>query len=359
MLASNFAVSACVIPEANGSRSQLVANRFLIELSQVFGWGEFTSRDVSNRFGLDFLNTAKRLSRMAHAGYYLLSARQVSRPNGGYENSYTISKKGWGKISYLQGHPVPAEKPIAGNCPAEAAQYLVKRKGEVHDAEDHLCFELIASKFPSLPYIPRLDEEGLLLFCFDPEVILLEAVNLFQNDRLKTTNRALYLQHRGLIPRDIDVPIFVLNAYGRGSSSSAILISLLFRGATQLRDAYNLSKIASEPDLWDSRRYKDMPEDERRTNRPLKLENDSLQKKLDDANHNARMERLRLNSKIDRLVNLVIGNNQNSLALCQGLEKFEDASPSVIGIKSHVHDSLARMNRLNQVIVTEVRRDST
>ena len=234
MSIANFEGSGLVLPQPVRSRSQLVTNQFLIALSQVFGWGAFTSRDVSNRFGLDFLNTAKRLSRMVKR-HTIYCQRKISRPYGGYENSYTISTQGWSKISYLQGCPAPAQKPVAGNCPEEAAHYLVKGKGEDHDLPDHLRFKLVAPMFPSL--FPRLDEEGLLLLRFDPEFrIPLEefsmVLNLPQN-LLKTVNRALYLQHRGLIPQDVNVPMFVLNAYERGSSSSAILSSLLILRRTQ------------------------------------------------------------------------------------------------------------------------------
>jgi hypothetical protein len=71
---------------------------------------EFSSRDVSNRLGLDFLNTAKKLSRMAHAPYNLLSCRRMPRPYGGYENSYKISNHGWSRVNYLQ--PAPTMKPV-------------------------------------------------------------------------------------------------------------------------------------------------------------------------------------------------------------------------------------------------------
>src|SRR5208337_3540945 len=140
MSVPNLGGSGLVLPQPVRSRSQLVTNRFLIALSQVFGWGTFTSRDVSNRFGLDFLNTAKRLSRMAHAGYHLLSVRKVPRPYGGYENSYTISTKGWNKVSYLQGRPVRAQKPVAGNSleEVEAAVYLANGQGKEYDFSGHL-----------------------------------------------------------------------------------------------------------------------------------------------------------------------------------------------------------------------------
>src|SRR5208337_4065739 len=115
MSVPNLGGSGLVLPQLHRSRSQLVTNGFLISLSQVFGRGTFTSRDVSNRFGLDFLNTAKRLSRMAHPGYHLLSVRKMPRAYGGYENSYTISTKGWNKVSYLQGRPAPVSKPVVGD----------------------------------------------------------------------------------------------------------------------------------------------------------------------------------------------------------------------------------------------------
>ncbi len=91
----NFRGPGLVIPRPKRARSQLATNRFLIDLGRVHGKRSFTSRDVSNRFGLDFLNTCKALSRMSKRPYYLLSAVRVPRPYGGYENSYTISRRGW------------------------------------------------------------------------------------------------------------------------------------------------------------------------------------------------------------------------------------------------------------------------
>lgn len=111
MSIANFEESGLVSQPVR-SRSQLVTNRFLIALSQVFGLGAFTSRGISKRFGSDFLKTAKILSRMSKRPYYLLSAVHVTRPYGGYENSYTISTKGWSKISYLQRHSAPAPLPV-------------------------------------------------------------------------------------------------------------------------------------------------------------------------------------------------------------------------------------------------------
>ena len=127
MSIANLGGSGVPLPRPVRSRSQLVTNRFLIELSQAFGREAFTSRDASNWFGLDFSNTAKRLSRMAHAGYYLLSARKMPRTYGGYMNSYTISTKGWGKISYLQGQSALVQKPAGGNLRNEMwnSQYLL------------------------------------------------------------------------------------------------------------------------------------------------------------------------------------------------------------------------------------------
>lgn len=364
MLTSNFAVSACVIPEANGSRSQLVTNRFLIELSQVFGWGAFTSRDVSKRFGLDFLKTAKMLSRMSKRPYYLLSAVRVSRPYGGYENSYTISPRGWSKIIYLQGQSAPVQKPAGGNLLNEMSesQYLFNGKGTGDELFTNLCFRTISGKLPPIPSC--LDDAGRLLTCFDwwlfpHESMLSMLVKSPTNELFRTMSRVGYLQSIRLVPADINVPLFVLNAYHNGSSQSTILLHLLFRGGIELRDAYDLSKIASEPDLWDSRHYKDMPEDERRTNRSLKLENDSLKKKLDDAHHDARRERLRLDSKIDRLVDLVKAINECLLALSQGLGKFEDTSPTVTAIKSYIRNVLKEVAIMNYAIVTKERRDST
>ena len=167
MLASSFVESGGVIPQPNGARSQLATSRFLIALSQVFGWGAFTSRDVSNRFRSDFLKTAKMLSRMSKRPYYLLSAVRVSRPYGGYENSYTISPRGWSKIIYLQGQSASVQKPAGGNLLNEMSesQYLFNGKGTGDELFTNLCFRTISGKLPPIPSC--LDDAGRLLTCFD------------------------------------------------------------------------------------------------------------------------------------------------------------------------------------------------
>jgi len=120
--------------QSNRSRSQLVANRILITLGQVFWLGTFTSRDVSNRLGLDFLYVCKTLSKMSKRPYYVLSATRVSRVSGGFENVYTISVKGWGKICHFAGQsqrvqePMPVQpQQMEGSCLLGASRVQVER----------------------------------------------------------------------------------------------------------------------------------------------------------------------------------------------------------------------------------------
>ena len=257
MLTSSFATSAGLIPQPEKSRSQLAKNRFLIDLGRVYGRRAFTSRVVSNGFGLDFLNTSKELSRMSKRPYYLLSAIHVPRPYGGYENSYTISRRGWSRISYLQGQPAPVKR--AGRNPLLAAQYLVDGKGEEGDLGKNFWSKVSAEFMPSTP--SPVDETGLLLFSFNPAVLPFELLNMHpvtpHDEQARTLNRALYLQRSGLVPADIKIPLYVLNAYQNGSSESTILLSLLLRRVSELRDAYNLMKMASKLDCDHCRRYND------------------------------------------------------------------------------------------------------
>ncbi len=353
-----------MLPQPVRSRSQLVTNRFLIALSQVFGWEAFTSRDVSNRFGLDFLNTAKRLSRMAHADYTICSQQvRVSRPYGGYENSYTISTKGWSKVSYLQGRPVCAQKPVAGNSleEVEAAQYLAKGEGKEYDLPGHLRFKLIAPMFP-LVY-PRLDEEGLLLLHSNLAVIPFEAslMDWPRNDVLKTAGRALYLQSRGLIPQNINVPIFVLNAYERGSSSSAILISLLIRGGLKLRDELAVSEIFSRMksilaakhstshtpprDCENCYRHEKILEIWKLYSNYLEDKISSLRSELEDSLQDNR----KLCNKISGFQNHIAMNTRCLGLVTEGLEKIKDPPITLLPVKAYINTALAGIVLMNRL----------
>lgn len=360
----SLAGSGLGLPQPVRSRSQLVTNRFLIALSQVFGWEAFTSRDVSKRFGLDFLNTAKRLSRMAHAPYYLLSVRKVPRPYGGYENSYTISTKGWRKVSYLQGRPVHAQKPVAGNSldEVEAAHYLAKGEGKEYDLPGHLLFKLVAPMFP--PVYPRLDEEGLLLLHSELAAIPFEAslMDCPRDDALKTVGRAFCLQSRGLIPQNINVLMFVLNAYERGSSSSTILLSLVIRGGLKLRDELAMSEIFSRmksilaakhptsptphTHCENCHRYENLLEIWKLYTNYLEGKISSLRNELEDAHQ----DNLHLHNRISELKNHIAMTSRCLGLVTDGLDKIKDPPITLLPVKVYINTALAGIVLMNCLV---------
>jgi len=226
---------ADTIPRNKGSRSQLATNRFLIALGQTFGSKEFTSRHVANRFGVDFLNTAKVLSRMARKPYSLLSVRKMARHIGGVENVYTISPRGWLKICYLKTQPTaPVKEPSRGSL--AAASYMITAKGAPLDTFVGRMLKTIEGMMP----ISQMDETGQLLSSFDAQTLLGESAiatgKFAEDEQLKTAYRCGCLQRLGLIPSEIDIPTYLQTAFELGASAPTILLGLLIRGGIRLRD---------------------------------------------------------------------------------------------------------------------------
>ena len=179
-----------------------------MSLGQVYGGAWFTSRDVSDRLGLDFLHTAKLLSRMSKRPYYLLSVvATVARTWGGYENQYTISQRGWNKITYLRNHPAPAT-PTNPHLWDEVlkAKYLLTGKGAM--AETMRC-DFVQTLGRPLSSVSVLDEVGMLLLTFDHGRLPAEMANVIlvrskEDERLRLAERVGYLQKIGLVPADIN-----------------------------------------------------------------------------------------------------------------------------------------------------------
>ena len=336
-----------------GSRSQLVTNRFLIALGQVFGWKEFTSLDVTGRLGLDFLNTAKLLSRMSRKPYYLLSARRIPRQYGGYENVYAISPKGWRKIGYLQRPPAQGELSTARNPTQEAwaTHYLLTGKGKGDEVLEDWYFQTrIASRFPLPPIHPRLDREGLLLFSFDPRLITLESNSIFLDEPARMTFRAMYLQSRGLIPQDINLALFVPEAYERGSSGSTILISLLIRGGLALVEQLESSSTqqaaqhtTSTTECEKCHHYETLCKLHEYHIQQSDDKISSLRRELDESS----LEVLRLSYQKRDLRSHIVGMGQVMKITSDGLERFKDISPILHPIIFYVRYALTGIALMN------------
>ncbi len=348
---------------ALGSRSQLAANgsnnRFLLALGNRFGKRRFSSKDVANQLGIDFLHTAKKLCRMAHAPYNLLSARKMPRPMGGYENIYSISAHGWGKITYLQGHTVQRKIPSSSPEEVWASYYLANGMGEEADLMETINFNEVAHQFP--PLYPSTDEMGRVLCHLDPAgQVLVEGIKMYMNlpqrDYRKTWLQARHLQLRGLIPREINVGLFVLNAYQRGSSDSAIISTLLLRGGFKLRSevirlkclilekaAQGSSTSTPSPPCEHCGRLEELIELYKLYIQLLKDKNSSLSRLLDRC--------IEENQQLDNRVNSLrqhIAMISRCLGLVtDGLNEIKDPPITLLPVKEYINKSLAGIVLMN------------
>jgi len=258
MLASRFVESGGVNPKPNGARSRLVTNEFLISLSQVFGWGAFTSRDVSNQLGLDFPNTSKTLSRMSKRSYYLLSAVHLSRPHGGYENSYTISTKGWSKITYLQGSPASALKSadeggsiLLGATRAQVMEhfrypYLLRGKGT---PEEYPLYGIPPKVMGGCAPITTTRQANVnqiitgLDWRFLETGIMCQYIKRSAFKGWELAFQVNSLEKLGLTPSDTFPPLYANAARYLGATDEEIIISLLARRNIELNKLLSLKTI--------------------------------------------------------------------------------------------------------------------
>jgi len=334
-------------------RSQLVTNRFLTALAETFGSKAFTSRDVSNRLGLDFLNVCKVLSRMSKRPYYLLLAIRRSRLLSGYENSYTISPKGWSKINYMRTKAAPVQEAESNILNTTMAyEYLLNGKGTVAEFSKNLSLRSTVKLFSPSLYLPKIEGD----FGLFPRGTSNPRVKSDPSEPCRTFLRASHFRELGIIPAEIDLPLFINTAYQNGSSQTEILLSLLLRGGIGLRDAYNSVKALLKSNLDKSESYNDQLKELQSKIltfqiHMLESENNSLREKLRNAGCDAVLERAKLNSRYDRLAWHVVGINQCLLELSQGLEKF-DSSPILGPIKQYVRTLLTGIGLMNYIVVS-------
>ena len=141
----NSGTPAGVDLRPNRSRSQLATNDILVSLGRVFGRVSFSSRDVSDRFGLDFLYTAKVLCRMSKRPYYLLSV--VTRVPGLWVASRTgtrfHSEAGTELTTCKTDLRLKEQNPVSSNLVKQgwAAHYLLNGYGKKNEMESGVCFK--------------------------------------------------------------------------------------------------------------------------------------------------------------------------------------------------------------------------
>ena len=339
-------MSVRTVPLTNKSRSQLVANRFLITLGQVFGSNTFTSRDVANRFGLDFLHVAKILSRMSRKPYYLLSVWKVPRDFGGVENVYRISPHGWSKKCYLLSQEPAALKGASRESIAAAASYLITGKGYESDLLNVPLFRNLVGKTSS-----PLDEIGLFLSNLDFQILIEEHVfthGIFAKDeQLKTIIRCIQLQRLGLIPNDIDLKTFVTVAFSMGASASSILIGLLIRGGIKLKNDLFETTIRSGIRAGFLQFHLDARSSiisERKTQFEVqKHYADSLRNDLD----NSRLDNYKLNHRVTELESHIEFTSQAMALIVENLEKIKDPPIILLPLRALVEFELGLIMLMN------------
>ena len=184
---------------------------------------------------------------------------RMPRGCGGYENVYAISARGWKKIQYLRTKELlnsstsaPAAATTRAMCDYNvdlwsqgvACSYLQHGVGKPTD-----CLTNVYLRSKKSGVSSRTDELGALLCSFDPGFVGCEIVSklFLPNDEAMRTNLvAKRLQEKGLIPQNINLDNFIINASRNGSSRQVILISLLIRRVIELQK--QLADLRGSPD---------------------------------------------------------------------------------------------------------------
>jgi len=351
-------------------RSQLAANQLLIRLGQVFGGATFTSRQASNALGYDFLYTAKKLSRMRKNNVLNVAAKET-RVWGGYENRYKISTHGFRKINYLTKRGLSGEIPTTPKPDmieqSVASQYLLHGTGTVKELLNHGLVK-IATRGVNIS--PVTDEIGMLLGSFDEtflqdDIICKHLFNSSPFEAIYTRSlaRATRLQKLGFIQKDLDLPGFIANAIIRGSTESAILMSLLLRslklkmeaearqGATTRQSLFGQSGNVNCQSCLD---YRLKLIEEKYKSVILKSENIhlndkciELSQKLWEASEKALSDRFSrmqergyMEKRIDRIFECL-------LIIAKGLDKFPNNDPFLGLMKRSVKNSFIIMAAMN------------
>jgi len=208
----------------------------------------FNSTDVSKRLSLNFLYVCKLLSRLSRKPYYVLSRVRVSRSGGGFENVYSISVKGWGKIGYLLGQPASVqEQPMPVLTPQmEGSVLLGASRAEVE--RDYRPGYLLLGKGTVEEYtllgIPHtVMVEGSPIVMSRPTNVNVIAVGLNECCQVLSGGRRELelgyqvgsLQMLGLTPTGTCAPFYANAARYLGATSEEIIISLLARRCVELR----------------------------------------------------------------------------------------------------------------------------
>ncbi len=271
-----------IVQPRRRARSQQGTKLILLRLAETFDTLPFNSSTAAMRLGTDFLYTAKILSRLKDR--YLLTATRIPRIMGGFENSYVISPRGWQKIRYLRNTAFSEFNTFAGNVVQESRRphedsgvgvtfdwmrpdwirgftqdiidgvvrprYLLGGFGT--EAEAKAVVAAKSLRYRLLPEKTYSDPLQLQLLILDERFLDYELNSLFfamvfPPLRHVTTviSRASMLKSLGIVPAEINIPIFAYNAKEFGYSDPEILTVLLIRGGLALKQELETCKAES------------------------------------------------------------------------------------------------------------------
>jgi hypothetical protein len=248
-----------------------------------------------------------------------------------------------------------------------ASQYLLHGTGTVKELLNHGLVK-IATRGVNIS--PVTDEIGMLLGSFDEtflqdDIICKHLFNSSPFEAIYTRSlaRATRLQKLGFIQKDLDLPGFIANAIIRGSTESAILMSLLLRslklkmeaearqGATTRQSLFGQSGNVNCQSCLD---YRLKLIEEKYKSVILKSENIhlndkciELSQKLWEASEKALSDRFSrmqergyMEKRIDRIFECL-------LIIAKGLDKFPNNDPFLGLMKRSVKNSFIIMAAMN------------
>jgi hypothetical protein len=208
------------------------------------GWNVFTSNQMGDELGLDRKYAQKKFSDMKR-NRVLECVKMPRRVRGGYNrgvfNLYQVSKRGWKKVEYWRrrnGMPAQQYLATATGHPSEISKAI--RTEAVIRFSDTWRKGFRIGKDPWR--VPTNDPQGVgVLFAnLDPararRYLVSDGLASFTGPRMADLNVASAWQDEGILPKSWDLPVIFSVAKVNGSTRQQTLISLLHRGAIDLRD---------------------------------------------------------------------------------------------------------------------------
>jgi hypothetical protein len=245
---------------------------------------------------------------------------------------------------------------------ALASQYLLAGTGTIQEMFDRWVVKIATSDVHASPVT---DELGRLLWSFDETFLPGEifSKHFFNSSPLEASQarlvtRATHLQQLGLIPKDIDVSTFIVNAIIAGSTEPAILVGLLLRGSIQLKAdeiTRRLGETVSQSLVLQTGSLKCQScLDYRLSLIEVKSENSllkdrclDLQQKLWEASEKALWDRFShwqqltyMERRIERLFECLV-------IIAKGLNKYPNTDPLLILMRDFVQESFIIMAAMN------------